>query len=128
MLKSVRESFKENDWIVLTDSIGQQTYLFVEQLYQDGEQLCIVMDCEIYNLDGLYFKDCSLEVWKPEFNEWCCFFNHNADSFRVSRFKQIAWGKKRQGLYKDMKSNYYECCEPWRGEFPYQLRDKLLLS
>lgn len=125
MQNNVREEFKVGDWIVLTDSIGQKTFLYVEKKEYDGQQLCVVFDCEVYNLDGLYLKDCDLKVWEPKIGEKCCFYNKNSSSFRVAKFKQMCTGKKYKGYYKDMSGNQFECCEPWRKEDAYFLNEGL---
>lgn len=124
MQRNVRQEINENDWIVLTDNIGQKTFLYVEKKFYEGDQLCIVFDCDIYNLDGHYLKDCDLKVWEPKFGEWCCFYNKDSQSFRVAKFRQVGHGKGREGQFKDMQSRYTQCCEPWRNEFPYFLREE----
>ena len=121
MQKLLREEFKEKDWIVMTDDIGQKTFLYVESKLDDDS---IVFDCEIYNLNGIYLKDCTLQVWKPRIGEWCCFYNKDSQSFRVAKFKQIGYGKGKEGLFKDMQSRYTQCCEPWRETFPYFLQER----
>ena len=59
-----------------------------------------------------------LKVWKPKFKELCVFYNSNSKSLRVTQFKQIAYGKGKEGLYKDMQNNYFEHCEPYEGKLP----------
>lgn len=114
----IRDEFKEKDWLVLTDSIGQKMYLFVDRKFYDGKQLHIVYDCDIYNLDGYYLKDCSLEVWKPKISEFCVFYNNNSHGFRVSRFKQMCTSKKYNGYFKDLEGNQFKYCEPFTGRLP----------
>jgi hypothetical protein len=52
------------------------------------------------------------EIWEPRVNEFCVFFNENAESFRVARFKQIGCGSGVEGLYKDLQGNYFKNCIP----------------
>lgn len=52
------------------------------------------------------------EIWEPRENEFCVFFNDNAESFRVARFKQIGRGSGVEGLYKDNQQNYFKNCIP----------------
>ena len=112
----IREDFKENQFIVLTDQLGQKTYLLVDKKFYEGEFLCVVSDCEIYRLDGNYLKDCSLEVWKPRISEFCIFYNENSHGFRVSRFKGMCTGQKYKGYFKDLEGNQFKYCEPFKEE------------
>ena len=45
--------------------------------------------------------------WEPKYNEWCVFWNSNQQSYRIAKFKQIAYGSGREGQYKDQQQNYY---------------------
>jgi len=60
--------------------------------------------------------------YKPKYGDWCIFYNKGMKSFRVSKFKQIARGKGKEGLYKDQQSNYYEFCEPYEGHIPKEVK------
>lgn len=123
-MQLTREQFIENDWIVLTDSIKQKLYLFVDKKFYEGEQLCIISDSDIYNLDGLYLKDCNLEVWSPKHQEYCIFYNDNSSGFRVSRFKGMCTGAKHIGNYKDLEGNQFKYCEPYQYDLPIKFKDK----
>jgi len=58
------------------------------------------------------------EIWQPKFKELCIFYNDNSNSVRISQFNHIGFGKGKEGLYKDMQSNYFEHCEPYEGKLP----------
>ncbi len=59
-------------------------------------------------------KDDSIrEIWSPKTDELCIFYNDYAESVRIAKFKQVAYGKNRRGLYKDAQGNYFENCIPF---------------
>lgn len=66
------------------------------------------------NLSFTNFYDKNIwEVWEPKFEEWCLFYNDNSKSYRIAQFKQIATGKNRAGLFKDIQGNYFTNCKPF---------------
>ena len=52
------------------------------------------------------------ELWKPQTNELCIFWNEDQKSYRIAEFNMIAYGTDREGQYKDMQSNYFTNIAP----------------
>lgn len=55
------------------------------------------------------------EIWEPEFDELCIFFNADPKGVRISRFRQIGYGKNKEGFYKDNQGNYFQNCIPFNA-------------
>lgn len=52
--------FSLHRWYKITDSFGQNLFVFVDKIISEYE---IVFDCEIYNFKGLYLRDCTVKYW-----------------------------------------------------------------
>lgn len=66
-----------------------------------------------------------VELWEPRQGDVCIFYNDNFSSIRISKFKQIVWGKNVAGKYKDYQSNYYNFCKPYIKEILDELVQKI---
>lgn len=66
-----------------------------------------------------------ISEWKPHENETCIFFNKEQKSFRIAKFKQIAHGQNRSGLFKDKQGNFFDNCFPFTNQTIKYIKLKL---
>lgn len=123
-IKPEEPKFKIGDWIRFTKTnkiskisrIVSDTELFTEISWDNLKSSCHIASSNINTI-----KD--IEHWQPKENDWCIFYNENAESFRVAKFKCIGFGKGKEGKYKDMQGNYFKYCEPFLGTLPTFLQN-----
>ena len=50
----------------------------------------------------------------PTYGSWCAFYNTSDEvqSFRIAKFQTVAFGKGKEGKYKDQQGNYFDECVP----------------
>lgn len=105
-------------WYKITDSLGQNLFIFIDKIISDYE---VVFDSEIYNFTGLYLKDCKIEEWEPDKSEYCWFINFNEYSNPVlGKFG----GMSHDGPYMEGKlfMKMFDEIEPFRDDLPYYLK------
>lgn len=76
-----------------------------EDYFQDAQEN--KFDCCI-DIKNNYPELIKVNKQDLEFNKIYIFKNKNNYSLRISRFKQIATGKPKTGLIKDMQGKYHE--------------------
>ena len=61
----------------------------------------------------------SFEAWEPKQGDYCWFYNNTAQSScRLAIFDKIAFGKGREGQYRDKQGKYFTKCEPFINDYP----------
>ena len=107
----MKEEIKLNIW--LKSEYGN-IYKVVEKGDSDGiSNIIIYLDNSVGTCtNGLIKRSVT---WKPNHKEWCYFFDKASGqkSYRLSQFNHIAFGKGREGMFKDMQGNYYDSCIPF---------------
>lgn len=112
--------FNKDRWYRITDSIDQNTFIFIDKVISDTE---VVFDCEIYNFEGLYLRDCTVKYWEPHEGEYCWFINFKEyDNPVLGKFG----GLSPDGPYMQGKLFHKEFdeIEPFREDLPYYLKLK----
>jgi len=89
---------KKGDWVI--DTTGTK-----EQLEVDAEK-------------GSWY-DTECELWTPQENEWCWFFNHSDQIPVLGKYtKNIQ--TSQQGVYYNLET--YMFCEPFIGTLPTNIK------
>jgi len=104
--------FTNNDYVRIIDSnlVG----MVVDICHKNNDHLVVTMD----ESEADYYKEDELEPWSPKYDDWCMFWNDGQKSYRIARFNQIAWGRGREGKYKDQQQNYFTHAIPYLGVLP----------
>jgi hypothetical protein len=63
-------------------------------------------------------------IKEPKSGDICLFWYSNGKGARIAKLDCVAWGKDKEGLYKDEQGNYFEFCEPYVGQMPPVFDDK----
>ena len=107
----MKEEIKLNAW--LKSEYGN-IYKVVEKGGSDGiSNIIKYLNSLVGTCTNGFIKNS--RVWKPKHKEWCYFFDKASGqkSYRLSQFNHIAFGKGREGMFKDMQGNYYDSCIPF---------------
>ena len=107
------KAFKVGDVVRITNNTFDKSTTKITKVkgYRDTD----IQDSED-QIWSLNYHLVLVELWEPKQGDICIFYNDNFSSLRISKFKQIAWGKNIAGKYKDYQSNYYNFCEPYIKE------------
>lgn len=112
--------FKADDIIRVYSEVNEKEHI---------TKVKFARELDIEDIDGrIWFLNYHLhkiELYKPELDDICIFWNNNSKSYRISKFKQVAHGKNREGLFKDIQGNYFENCEPYIAQTLDELIEKL---
>jgi hypothetical protein len=106
-IKPEEPQFTAGDWVRIGDKITKVSKIKGDAVYME---------------DGKWQNKNCFELWQPQPDEWCWFYNEGQKSSRLAQFNHIAYGEDREGQYKDMQGNYFTSCEPFIGEVPEYLK------
>ncbi len=112
--------FKAGDIIRVYSEVNCKEYITAVKYARDNE---------VEDVAGrLWFLNYSLhkiELYEPKAGDICIFWNNHSKAYRISKFKQVAYGKNKEGLFKDMQGNYFENCVPYITQTLDELIEKL---
>lgn len=121
------KTFKTGDMVRITNNTFDKTSTKITKVKAYRDTDIVDTEGEIWSLN---YHLVHVELWEPRQGDICIFYNDNFSSLRISKFKQIAWGKNVEGKYKDYQGNYYNFCEPYikenLDELVQQIKEKEL--
>jgi hypothetical protein len=72
--------------------------------------------CTGYSQDGRSWD--LVEVWEPQVNEWCLFYNENANRCMLSKFEKVF-----DGMFRSTDGCHWKYCYRFDGTLPEQLTE-----